>query len=68
MAKSEVEHQRKIVIMMNLGMSSLNHILCMGTASKAREGIGYQKGYLGSKPADQKEIPHPKTVKVEELI
>ena len=68
MAQSEVEHLKKIVIMMNSGTTSLDHILCMRTTSKAREGIGYQRGSLDSKLVAQREIPHLKTVKVEEPV
>ena len=35
MAQSELEHLRKIIRMMNSRTSSLDHILCMGTTSKA---------------------------------
>ena len=41
MALFELDHLRKIVRIMNLGTTSLDHILCMGTTFKAWEGIGY---------------------------
>ena len=68
MSQSELEHLKKIVRMMNSRTTSLDHILCMKTTSKAREGLSSQRGSLGSKPATQKVIPHLKTVKVEELV
>ena len=37
----ELEHFRKIVRLINSGTTSLDHILCMESTSKAREGIGY---------------------------
>ena len=44
MALFELDYLRKIVRMMNLGTTSLDHILYMGTTSKAQEGRGYYKG------------------------
>ena len=68
MVQSELEHLRKTVRMMNSGTSSLDHILCIRTTSKAQEGIGYQRGSSGSKPTAQKEIPCLKNAKVGELV
>ena len=68
MAQYEIEHLRKLLRMMDSRMSSLDQILCMGTTSNAWEGIGYQRGSLGSKLVAQNEIPCPKTVKVEEIV
>ena len=66
MVESTLEHLRKIVRMMYSGTSSLDLILCKGKV--AQEGIGYQRGSSRMKLASHKEIPHPKTVKVEEII
>ena len=68
MAQSELDQLRKIVRMMNSGTLSLDHILCMVTTSKARKGIGYQKGYSDSKSTTQKEISRLKTVSIEEPV
>ena len=68
MVQSKLDHLRKIVRTMNLGTTSLDHILCMGAISKAREGIGYQKESLDSKIVVQKKNSHIKSAKIEELV
>ena len=63
MVQSKLDHLRKIVRTMNLGTTSLDHILCMGAISKAREAIGYQKESLNSKIVVQKKNSHIKSAK-----
>ena len=53
MAQSELDHLRKIVRMMNSGIASLDHILCMGTTSKTKKGID-KKESIEIKPASRK--------------
>ena len=67
-AQSELDHLRKIVRMMNSRTTSLNHILYMGTTSKARDRIGYPKGSSNSKSAVQKKNSHLESAKIEELV
>ena len=68
MVQFKLDHLRKIVRMMNSGTMSLDHIICMGTTSKAREDIGYQKGSSDSKSAVQKKNSCLKSTKIEELV
>ena len=65
MVQSELDHLRKIVRMMNSKTTSMDHILCMGIASKAWKSKGYQKGSSFSKLAVKKKNPCLKTVKTE---
>ena len=52
--------------MMNTGTTSMDHILYMGTTSKTREGIGYQKGPLETNPIVQKKNSYLMFAKIEE--
>ena len=66
MAQFELDHLRKIVRMMNSRTTSMDHILCMGTTSKARESVGYQKRSSNSKSVVQKKNSLLKSSKIEE--
>ena len=68
MAQSKLDHLRKIVRMMNSGITSLDHILYMGTTSKNKKGIVYQKESIEIKPSSRKKSSGVKSTKIKETI
>ena len=48
-AQYDLEQLKRRVRMLNLGTTSLDHILGMGKSSKGNEGLGYRKGSSGTK-------------------